>query len=765
MTSNGHQSGKPLRAGDPRELDGYRIVSRLGRGGMGTVYLARDSAERTVAVKLIHPDLADDEAFCRRFAREVESARRVARFSTAGVIDARLDGDPLYIVSEYVPGPNLDEAVRADGVMAGGTLESLALGVAAALTAIHGSGVIHRDLKPANVLLSPVGPKVIDFGIARALDGTGGAVTRSSQLMGTPSYTAPELIMGRQPTPAADIFAWGCLIVFAGTGAAPFDAATVPAVLHNISSAPPRLDGLDPSLYDLVSSALDKEPGNRPSSQQILDRLVGQQDPAEAEVRRTITTSWAPPSSAPVPGTPPETAARDREPERSQPGASEADRSGAEPFPEPSAGRSGAPDGQAAGPTPPEAPTPASGQDTRARQPHERPTRIQPAQEQPGAAAPALAAVPHVQQPVQGRPPSGAQQPPGQGGHPPPGRGYPGPYGGPAHYGPSGGHPGGQVYGHQSPPHGQAGFAAYAGPGGPGGPGRPNGTGDGTPPGSGGARRRLTVIGGAVGAVVLVAGAGTVFWMNRDTPIPENTVSIYNTDFTTDPGWTNSAFEAGEQDGYWAEQSGVVMTLDPEDGESRGTIVPLERDDPLPDQVLVSTTAYAAEGPEQATLGVRCWDNDGEEYRSQYEALLRYDGERAEIHRMHEGEGDRTLSRTNEVPAYEAYPLFDASARSESGDGTSGGPYDFDVESVPTNTVTLSCALREEGEGDAVMELSMWVNGEHVLTTTDPEPLPEDAEDPEDRRRVGLVTRPGPGNDPLGVLYTAFSVHEIVVEE
>lgn len=147
---------------------------------------------------------------------------------------------------------------------------------------------------------------------------------------------------------------------------------------------------------------------------------------------------------------------------------------------------------------------------------------------------------------------------------------------------------------------------------------------------------------------------------------------------------------------------------------------------------------------------MRCWDNDGEEYRSQYEALLRYDGERAEIRRMHEGEGDLTLSQTTEVPAYEPYPLFDESARDQVGDGASGGPYDFDVESVSTNTVSLSCALQESDEGDTVMELSMWVNGEHALTTVDTDPLPDDAEETEDRRRVGIVSRPGPGNEPLG---------------
>ncbi|WP_460863166.1 serine/threonine-protein kinase, partial [Nocardiopsis coralliicola] len=297
MTSNGQDSAKPLRTGDPRELGDYRILGRLGRGGMGTVYLAQTAGGRRVAVKLIHPDLADDEAFRRRFAREVESAQRVARFSTAGVIDARLDGEPLFIVSEYVPGPNLAEAIAADGPMAGGTLDGLAMGVAAALTAIHGAGVIHRDLKPANVLLSTVGPKVIDFGIARAMEDDG-AVTRSSQLMGTPSYLAPEIIAGREIAPPSDIFSWGCLVAFAGTGRAPFDAPSVPAVLHQISSMPADLEGLDDSLRTLVEPALSKEPAERPTAQQILNRLVGQEDPSDSVVDSTVVRSWTPPSTA-----------------------------------------------------------------------------------------------------------------------------------------------------------------------------------------------------------------------------------------------------------------------------------------------------------------------------------------------------------------------------------------------------------------------------------------------------------------------------------
>ncbi|WP_047871176.1 serine/threonine-protein kinase [Nocardiopsis sp. RV163] len=749
MTSNGHQSGKPLRAGDPRELDGYRIVSRLGRGGMGTVYLAEDASGRSVAVKLIHPDLADDESFRLRFAREVEAARRVARFSTAGVIDARLEGDPLFIVSEYVPGPNLDEAVRADGSMAGGTLEGLAMGVAAALTAIHGSGVVHRDLKPANVLLSPVGPKVIDFGIARALDEAADAVTRSSQLMGTPSYMAPELVLGERATAAADIFAWGCLVAFAGTGTAPFDAATVPAVLHNISSAPPRLDGLDPDMHDLVNAALDKNPANRPTSKQLLARLTGQEDPQEYEVERTISTSWAPPSSPAVPGRPP----RDTGARESGPAAHQAP-SGPQQAPgQPS--DSGPQQGAAL----PDGGQPLQAQATQYN-PYPQPTHVQHPAQPPHAAQ-----QPGVEQ-QHGKPglqPPGPQQSAGYGGHPPRdeppvhGQQVPGRYA----------HSGGQIpatpqaYGaHPYPSQGQHTLNAYSGPGGPGAPGSP-----GSPAGpSGGAprrRRRTVVVGAAAGAVVLVGAVGATVLLNGGPEIPENTLSVYNTDFGTDPGWVSDTYEHGDSDGYWAARRGVLLQLDPESNPSRGEVVALEREEVLPDDVLVSTTAYVVQGPEQATFGVRCWDNDGEEYRSQYEGLLRYDGQRAEIRRMHEGEGDITLGETTDVAGYTPQPLFDESVREEYG-YEERDPLGFDHENIPANTVALSCSLQEDGDGNEFMELSLWVNGEHAVTAVDEEPLPDDAEEVEDRRRVGIVTRSGPGNDFLGVLHTAFSVHEIL---
>jgi serine/threonine protein kinase len=258
---------------------------------MGTVYLAETSSGERAAVKIINPDLAHDDAFRIRFRREVESARRVRRFCTAPVLDAQLDGEPLYIVTEYVDGPNLDEFIRASGPMRGSSLEHLAVGVATALTAIHGAGVIHRDLKPANVLLSSVGPRVIDFGIARALDSVADA-TRTGQFIGTPAYMAPEVIEGKPATPASDVFAWGCVVAYAGTGTAPFAAPTVPAVLYQIMHAEPTLDRIDESLRDLVAQALAKDPGKRPPAQELLDRLVGQEQADGAQVAETVRRTW-----------------------------------------------------------------------------------------------------------------------------------------------------------------------------------------------------------------------------------------------------------------------------------------------------------------------------------------------------------------------------------------------------------------------------------------------------------------------------------------
>lgn len=299
-----------LKPDDPARLGPYTLLGRVGRGGMGIVYLAEDAAGKRVAIKMISPELAEDESFRDRFRREVDAARRVRRFCTAPVLDARLDADPMFIVTEYVDGPNLDTLVRARGPLRGSQLEYLAVGVVTALTAIHTAGLVHRDLKPANVLLSSFGPRVIDFGIARALD-TAAIATRSDRLIGTPAYIAPEILFGRPITPAADVFSWACVVAFAGTGHTPFEAPTVPAVLHRVAQSEPMLDGLDPALRGLVESALAKDSARRPTAQQLLDRLVGRENAQTDQVAHDVQRTWvdvaANPQStraAPVPGIP-----------------------------------------------------------------------------------------------------------------------------------------------------------------------------------------------------------------------------------------------------------------------------------------------------------------------------------------------------------------------------------------------------------------------------------------------------------------------------
>ncbi|MGW5415478.1 serine/threonine protein kinase [Actinomadura geliboluensis] len=268
---------QPLHEDDPQRLGPYRILSRLGQGGMGTVYLAQDEQARQVAIKVINPALASEPIFHQRFRREVEAARTVRPFSTAPVLDASLDRPPLYVVTEYIPGPTLTEAVADTGPLTGSDLAGLAVGVATALAAIHAAGIVHRDLKPSNVLLSGVGPRVIDFGIAKAHTQTG---VTYGEVVGTPAYQAPEVMAGRPITPASDVFAWGGLVVFAGTGRDPFQGASLSEVLYRVANDPPNLDGLDSSLHGLVAQALSKNPAERPSISEILHRLTGRMDQA-----------------------------------------------------------------------------------------------------------------------------------------------------------------------------------------------------------------------------------------------------------------------------------------------------------------------------------------------------------------------------------------------------------------------------------------------------------------------------------------------------
>jgi predicted Ser/Thr protein kinase len=262
-----------LQPGDPVTLGHYRVVGRLGEGGMGSVFLALDPAGAKVALKVIKAELVRDPRARARFVREVAAARKVARFCTARVLDADLVGQRPYVVTEYIDGPNLQEVVEGRGPLGSAGLETLAVGVLTALAAIHAAGVVHRDLKPANVLLSAVGPRVIDFGIAGAVEGTSD-LTAAGHAVGTPAYMAPEQVNGGKVGPAADVFAWGCLLTYAATGRPPFQGDNLAAVVWKIVNQAPDLDGVDPELRPLLERALTKDQAARPSARELLEGLL-----------------------------------------------------------------------------------------------------------------------------------------------------------------------------------------------------------------------------------------------------------------------------------------------------------------------------------------------------------------------------------------------------------------------------------------------------------------------------------------------------------
>ncbi|WP_433509010.1 protein kinase domain-containing protein [Nonomuraea sp. CA-143628] len=253
----------PLLPEDPQVVGPYRLSGRLGAGGQGVVYLGQGPDGRPVAVKL----LADGVAADHRFAKEIDAARRVEPFCIAQVLDASLGGRP-YIVTEYVEGPSLHEAGRHVGA----DLQRLAVATATALAAIHRAGVVHRDFKPANVLLGRDGPRVIDFGIARA---SGHSLTVTSSIVGTPAYMAPEQLAGAPLGPAVDVFAWASVIVFAATGSPPFGNDSLPAVFRRILNEEPYLGDLPGPLRPIVLSCLAKDPAARPAMQDVLLRLIG----------------------------------------------------------------------------------------------------------------------------------------------------------------------------------------------------------------------------------------------------------------------------------------------------------------------------------------------------------------------------------------------------------------------------------------------------------------------------------------------------------
>ena len=264
---------EPLRPGDPVQLGPYRLLGRLGEGGQGVVYLALAHGRERVALKLLHTRFTGDLQARQAFARELAAAQKVDPFCTARVIAADVEGDVPYIVSEYIDGLSLKRMVQKWGSRTGTHLHRLAIGTATALVAIHKAGVVHRDFKPSNVLLGPDGPRVIDFGVARALDLTTGP--SSGGPLGTPAYMAPEQFSRAPVDTPVDVFAWASTLVYASCGEPPFGDDSISTVINRILHVDPDLGGLTGRLRELAAACLAKNPADRPTAEQLLLDLIG----------------------------------------------------------------------------------------------------------------------------------------------------------------------------------------------------------------------------------------------------------------------------------------------------------------------------------------------------------------------------------------------------------------------------------------------------------------------------------------------------------
>jgi Protein kinase domain len=251
----------------PERLGEYRLLDRIGEGGMGVVFLARDRRHRTVALKVLRSSVAGDPTARRRLAREVETMQRVRSPNVAEVIDADLDGGTPYIVTRFVPGRTLDDAVTQDGPLRGPALSRLACGLADALVAVHAAGVVHRDVKPGNVMLFQDTPVVIDFGIAQGPDAT--RLTMTGMFMGTPGYLAPEVIEGRPSSEASDVHAWGATVAFAAIGRPPYGTGPYEGIFYRIVNGQADLSGAPAPLIPLLAAALARDPAHRPSAAQL----------------------------------------------------------------------------------------------------------------------------------------------------------------------------------------------------------------------------------------------------------------------------------------------------------------------------------------------------------------------------------------------------------------------------------------------------------------------------------------------------------------
>lgn len=260
-----------LRAGDPRSVGPFRLTSRLGAGAMGEVFLGADRDGKLAAVKLLNTELAASPEYRRRFKREVVSAKAVRSVHTARVIDADHDAERPWLATEYFPGPTLREAV-AERLFNADQVAALGIELAKGLAAIHRCKLIHRDLKPSNVIMAEDGPRIIDFGIARAIDST---LTGTGTVLGTFGFMSPEQVQADTAEPASDVFSLGCVLVFAATGNGPFDASSPGAVVNRVLNGHPRLDGVADDLRGVIEDCLAKHPDDRPGTNEVADRLGG----------------------------------------------------------------------------------------------------------------------------------------------------------------------------------------------------------------------------------------------------------------------------------------------------------------------------------------------------------------------------------------------------------------------------------------------------------------------------------------------------------
>jgi serine/threonine protein kinase len=260
-----------LRREDPRVVGSFRLHRRLGAGGMGVVYLGSDRRGQRVALKVIRPDLAEDQEFRSRFAREVSAARRIRGGCTARLVAADLDADRPWFATQYVPGPSLHDKVAEEGPLSAAEVASVGAALSEGLVAVHEAGVVHRDLKPSNILLSPKGPRIIDFGIAWATGAS--TLTHVGTAVGSPGFLAPEQVRGAAVTPATDVFSLGATLAYAATADSPFGHGSSEVMLYRVVHEEAHLRGVPDALAPLVRACLAKNPEDRPSTLQLSMRL------------------------------------------------------------------------------------------------------------------------------------------------------------------------------------------------------------------------------------------------------------------------------------------------------------------------------------------------------------------------------------------------------------------------------------------------------------------------------------------------------------